>query len=106
MIEEKEVPHGRDKEPETDDPMELVMHSLPGTDPVVMARCIVEEYALLGLGDEEILELFRQPIYQTHGLYRERGESWVRELIQNVLSQAGRLRVSIKHFDPEGGCDG
>jgi hypothetical protein len=106
MIEEKKALHGRDKDPETDDPMELVMHSLPGTDPVVMARCIIEEYAFLGLDDGEILELFRQPIYQTHGLYRECGESWVGELIHNVLSQTGRLRVSIKHFDPTGGSDG
>ncbi len=105
MIEDEKLLHGRDKEPETDDPMELVMHSLVGVDPEVMARCLIEEYALLGLDDQEILELFRQPTYQTHGLYKERGERWVRELIQNVLSQTWRLRVSIKHFDPTGGCD-
>jgi hypothetical protein len=58
------------------------------------------------MDDQELLELFRQPIYQTHALYRERGESWVRELIQSVLSETGRLRVSIKHLDPTGGCNG
>jgi len=92
--------HGRDKEPESDDPMELVMSCIPGGDPVVMARCIIEEYALMGMDEDEILELFRQPIYQTHGLYRERGEPWVRELIQSALSQTARRRVSVKYNDP------
>ena len=95
----KRITHGRDKEPESDDPMELVMNLVPGVDPVLMARCIVEEYGLMGMDEDEILELFRQPIYQTHGLYRERGEPWVRELIQSVLGQTGRLRVSVKYYD-------
>ncbi|MEW5974774.1 MAG: hypothetical protein AB1898_03095 [Acidobacteriota bacterium] len=98
--------HGSEKEPEPDDPMELVMHRLPGADPVRMAKCFIEEYAILGLGHQEILELFKQPIYQTHELYRHHGEDWVRELIDEVLRQTGRFRVSIQYLDPTGGCNG
>ena len=106
MTEEERSMHGRDKEPECDDPMELVMHCVEGSDSVAMAKCIIEEYALIGLEGEEILELFRQPIYQTHALYRQNGEHWVRALIQSVLSQTGRLRISVKHSYPIGGGDG
>jgi len=102
MIENENGMHGREKEPESDDPMELVMHYVEGSDPVTMARCIIEEYALIGLNESEILELFRQPIYQTHALYRQHGELWVQALIQSVLNQTGRLRVSLKHFSQEG----
>lgn len=87
--------HGRDREPEPDDPMELRMVPVPGGDPLFMAACLVEEYARLGLDEEAILALFRQPIYQTHALYRERGEAWVRELIRRVLARTGRMRVSV-----------
>ncbi len=88
---------GGEKEPESDDPMELVMSYLPG-DPEVMARCVIEEYVLMGLTEEELLNLFRQPIYQLHRLYQERGEAWVRSLIQDALDKTGCLRVSVKHF--------
>jgi hypothetical protein len=108
-MKERMIEHGRDKEPESGDPMELVMNSIPAGDPVMLARCVIEEYAMMGMNEEEILELFRQPIYQTHGLHQERGETWVRNLIQEVLGRTGRLRVSVKHFYHDfyhiGGCD-
>ncbi|MFN8006748.1 MAG: hypothetical protein U0V70_06960 [Terriglobia bacterium] len=49
MTEEERSAQGRDKEPESDDPMELIMHCVEGSDPVAMAICIIEEYALMGL---------------------------------------------------------
>jgi hypothetical protein len=104
-MEERMLKHGRDKEPESDDPMELMMSCVPG-DPAMMARCVIEEYTLLGASEEELLNLFRQPGYHLHRLYLERGEDWVRELIRDVLEKTGRLRVSIKHFYHIGGCDG
>ncbi len=102
---EKNVANGHSKDPEADDPMELVLHSIPGGDPAELVRCMIEEYALLGLGEDEILELFRQPVYQIHALYRERGEPWVRELIQSVLREVRPLRVSVTHFHHIGGGD-
>ena len=106
MSKEPKLRHGRDREPEADDPMELRMVPVPGGDPVFMATCLIEEYARLGLDDEAILALFRQPIYQTHALYEERGEAWVRNLIRGVLARTGRLRVSVTVLHHIGGGDG
>ena len=86
---------GRDKRPEPGDPEELVLTSLPGGDPELMATCFVEEYVLLGMGEEEILELFRRPFYGVHALYRERGEVWVRDLVKRVLARTPRMRVTV-----------
>jgi hypothetical protein len=97
---------GRDKEPEADDPMLGVMVSLPGGDPKLMARCIIEEYAMLGLSEEELFKLFSEPYYQTHRVYRAYGEAWVRELIEDVLRRTGRMNVSVMVHHHEGGCDG
>jgi hypothetical protein len=98
--------HGQDKEPELDDPMELVMVPLPGGDPELMATCLIEEYARLGLDEDQILELFRQPFYRIHFLYREKGEPWVRCRIREVLARTGRMRVSVTVLHQIGGCDG
>ena len=89
---------GRDKKPEADDPLELVAIPVPGGDPRVMATCIIEEYAHMGMGEAEILGLFQQPVYQTHALYRERGEAWVRDLIRDVLRRTRRIQVSVTEF--------
>ncbi len=74
-------------------------------DPEAMATCIIEEYARMGMEEKEILELFRQPIYQTHALYLERGEAWICDLIRKVLARTGRMRVSVKVSHHIGGCD-
>jgi len=105
MSKEPNLPHGRDKEPEAGDPMELRMVPIPGGDPVFMVTCLIEEYTRLGLDEEAILALFRQPIYQTHALYRERGATWVRNLIRRVLARTGRLRVSVTVLHHIGGSD-
>ncbi len=89
---------GRNKQPEADDPMELVATPVPGGDPQVMATCLIEEYARMGMGEPEILGLFQQSVYQTHALYLERGEAWVRGLIRDVLRRTGRMRVSVTEF--------
>ncbi len=105
MTEEPKSLHGRVKEPEPNDPVELVMSPVPGGNPEIMATCLIEEYARLGMNEEEILALFSRPIYQTHALYWERGEAWVRNLIRQVMSRSGRMRVSVKCLHHIGGCD-
>ena len=92
--EPRNVP-GRIKPPEEDDPFELVQAWVPGGDPEMMATCLIEEYARLGMGDEEILSLFSRPVYQIHDLYRQWGEARVRNLIHEVISRTGRMRVSV-----------
>ena len=101
----RKFPHGRDKEPEADDPAELVMTAVPAGDPEVMAACLIEEYARLGMDEEEILSLFSQPLYRTHALYREKGDAWIRNLVRNVLARCGRMRVSVTLPPDFGGCD-
>lgn len=105
MSDETKLPHGREKEAEADDPMDLVLNPVPGGDPELMATCLVEEFARLGMGEEEIFGLFSQPHYQTHALYRERGAAWVRRLIRTVLARSGRMRVSVTVLHQIGGCD-
>ena len=105
MNDELDNLHGRDKEPEADDPMELVMVSLPAGDPNLMATCLIEEYARLGMNEEEIFELFHQPVYRIHFLYQEQGEAWVRGRIREVLARTGRMQVSVTVLHHIGGCD-
>jgi hypothetical protein len=105
MTQELKLPLGRDKEPEADDPFELVMTCVPGGDPELMATCVIEEYARMGMGEEEIVALFRDPIYQIHALYLERGEVWLRSLIEKTVARTGRMRLSVTFTDSQGGCD-
>ncbi len=90
--------HGRDKQPEADDPMELLMSAVPGGDPETMATCIIEEYARTGMGEEEILSLFNQPVYRTFAFYQKWGECRVRDLIRKTLGRTGQARVSVQTF--------
>ncbi len=105
MAEKPKAMHGRDKEPEGDDPMEIVANWVPEGDPELMATCLIEEYARMGMEEEEILKLFSQPVYQTHALYLSWGEPTIRRLIRNVLSRTGRMRVSARVLHQIGGCD-
>lgn len=94
-MDQKDVSHGRYKEAERDDPLELVGERIHGGDQELMAICIIEEYARMGMDEEQILELFRQSIYRTHQLYRQWGETRIRGLVRTVLARTGRMRVSV-----------
>ncbi|MCG3201266.1 MAG: hypothetical protein NFCOHLIN_01132 [Gammaproteobacteria bacterium] len=73
------------KQAEPQDPMELVGVALPGGSMHAMATCLVEEYLMLGFNDQQLLSLFRRPCFAaTHGIYRARGEDYVRALIRDV----------------------
>ncbi len=83
------------KEFEHDDPMILMAHEITG-DAGVIARCEIEEFAQLGYGAEEILGLFLDPNHtMMHMILSAIGEEKVRDLIQNVLSELGPLRVTM-----------
>jgi hypothetical protein len=80
-----------DKEFEEDDPYELVaveVPSPPGYDgPAEMARCFVEEFALMGFPPDRILRLFTSRAFAgSHAIYEERGEAFVRGLIDEVFT--------------------
>lgn len=98
VVEKSKPEHGREKQPEADDPMELVLSEVPGGDPEIMATCFIEEYARMGMGEEEILGLFNQPEYRTYALYEKWGESRIRDLIRKTLARTGQTRVSVQVF--------
>jgi len=78
-----------DKEFELEDPFQPVAVSLPtpGYDGLeAMARCFVEEYALMGWPPERIFTLFTVPEFAaSYAVYQDRGPDYVRRLIAAVV---------------------
>jgi hypothetical protein len=82
-----------EKDLEADDPYELVAQRYPaepGTDPdELMARCFIEEYALMGFPREKILALFRSSRFAaTNAVLESRGEQFVNRLLAGVFPSA------------------
>ena len=79
-----------------DDPMEMHAVEVRG-DPEVMLRLLVEEYARMGWGLEDILRLARDAHYPAfHGLHRLYGDVQLRERIAKTLQRCGVTRVSLR----------
>jgi hypothetical protein len=78
---------------EPEDPFERVGVSYP-SDPEVdryTARCIVEEYAMIGFGADDVRDLFTSPNYAAlYSLYRRYGDEFVDESIANVFPVGGK----------------
>lgn len=82
------------KDVEPGDPMELVAVRLPQGDVDHMAECLIEEYMFLGWDERKLMTLFARPFFQTtHRIYREKGEDYVRALIQKVRDKWSQGRV-------------
>lgn len=80
--------HALEKEFEDEDPMALVGMVLPGEPGQLeaMAECLVEEYIHLGWDEARLMTIFQNPIFlATHRIYRQKGEQYVRELIQRTF---------------------
>lgn len=85
---------------EPEDPMNLHGFEVPG-DPEVMLRMLVEEYARMGFGAEEIMRLFRDPFYQAfHGLYQIWGEEGVARRVGAIISKFGVMRTTAHDRAP------
>ncbi len=73
------------REPDPQDPMELVGVRLPvaGQGALAeMAECFAEEFIRLGHGRDNVFELFKNPFYVgPHKAYCELGEERIREMI-------------------------
>ncbi|MFN8454044.1 MAG: hypothetical protein U0401_05105 [Anaerolineae bacterium] len=70
--------------------MELVGMALPGQPGQLeaMAECIVEEYVRLGWDEPRLMSLFTSPMFlATHRIYRQKGEDYVRELVQKTCAK-------------------
>jgi hypothetical protein len=98
---ERMVPkvHPLTRSVEPEDPMELVATSVQG-DSDFLLECLVQEYAWLGCGAEEIVALFHDPAYPALnalvGLY---GEPGLRERVASLVRQTGVLHVSGRVID-------
>ncbi|MFQ5847273.1 MAG: hypothetical protein ACE5IQ_06295 [Candidatus Methylomirabilales bacterium] len=70
---------------EDDDPMQLTGMALPGGDMQEAAEAFVEEFVRMGLQDEPLLDLFKNPFYRaTHRIYKAKGEAYVKSLIERI----------------------
>ncbi|MFQ5947676.1 MAG: hypothetical protein ACE5KX_02285 [Acidimicrobiia bacterium] len=87
-------PAGMEKGFEADDPFELVGVRYPlesGTDEDrEVARCFIEEYALMGWSAERIRRLFTSPRYTgPYSIRHRQGDEFIDGLIAEVFGSGG-----------------
>lgn len=93
--------HPATREVEPDDPMNLHGVEVDG-DPEIMLRMLVEEYARMGCGLEELMDLCRQPFYVGfHGLLQFYGETELTRRVNGILSRCGVFRVATREATPQ-----
>lgn len=96
----------KDKSYEPEDPFTFTAMGYPVEDQEeadrAMARCFIEEFALMGWPAERVRRLFRSGFFAgTHGIFERRGEAFVDALVAETFEEplgggdettAGRLR--------------
>ena len=93
--------HPASREILPDDPLDLTGVEVDG-DPQLMLRLLVEEYARMGWGVDEIMRLAADPFYVGfHGLLRAFGEERLRDEITSILARCGVVRVKTIEVTPE-----
>ena len=73
-----------------EDPFELVGTVVPGQPGALeaMAEALVEEFVRMGWSERRLMTLFTQPNFlATHRIYSQKGEAYVRSLIQRTRSR-------------------
>ncbi len=80
-----------EKQFESDDPFEFVAVRYPVSSErnhdFQMARCFIEEYALMGWPGSQIRTLFETPLYAgPHAIFQKWGSKVVDELIREIFS--------------------
>ena len=77
------------KNPEPDDPMELMGVMLPAPDETSlreMAVCFVEEFLRDGWSDEQLRAMFKNPFYRgPYLVWQQKGDAYVEAVIREVL---------------------
>jgi hypothetical protein len=92
-------PLSRTVEPE--DPMELMAESVPG-DPDIMLACVMQEFAWVGCGADELLGMFRSPGYPVlNQLLDYFGEAEVRRRLTTLLDGSGVFQVRETIAEPD-----
>ena len=88
-----------EKEIESDDPYEFVAMRYtaePGTDPdAVMARCFIEEYALMGMPRKHIMRMFESAKFTgTNSILERRGAAFIGAISDDIY---GRTATEDSH---------
>jgi hypothetical protein len=87
--------HPAAREMLVDDPLSLHGFEVEG-DVELMLRMLVEEYARLGWGTDDIMRVSTDPFYVAfHGLIRRYGEAGLRSRVEAVLRRVGVTRVRV-----------
>lgn len=93
--------HPASREMLPDDPLDMTGVEVDG-DPQLMLRLLVEEYARMGWGVDEIMRLAADPFYVGfHGLLRAFGERRLRHEIATILARCGVVRVKTVEVPPK-----
>ncbi|MGZ5306397.1 MAG: hypothetical protein ACXWEG_06665 [Actinomycetota bacterium] len=82
----------RDKSYEPEDPFAFTAMGYPVEDQEeadrAMARCFIEEFALMGWPAERVRRLFRSAFFAgTHGIFERQGGSFVDALVAETFEQ-------------------
>lgn len=92
--------HPASREILPNDPMEMQAFELPG-DPELMLRILVEEYARIGWGTEDIVSLSRDPNYTAfYALRQGLGEDELRRRVSRIVARCGVIRISAQETEP------
>ncbi len=93
--------HPATREVLPDDPMQMHGNEVPG-DPQLMLQLLVEEYARMGWGVDAVMELAKDPNYQSfHGLYLLFGEEGLCQRVSEIISRCGVFRVKTEEAPTE-----
>lgn len=88
MSQNHNAQHGRDKDYEQDDPMELRAVAMPGGDDEMQAKAFIEEFLFMGMSKSELIEVFKNPFYAgAYRLYEKFGEEKIVSIINNYIEQ-------------------
>jgi hypothetical protein len=85
--------HPASREILPDDPMEMQGFEIPGN-PQLMLQLLVEEYARIGMGVDQIVQLAHDPNYTAfYGLRRSLGNEEFDRRVRAIVLRCGVMRV-------------
>jgi hypothetical protein len=90
-------------DPDPQDPMMFVGVEVPASREaqVEMAWAIAEEFARMGYGERQILDLFRRPFFAgAHRTYRDLGGEAVEAIVRETVGAWGRMRLVDRDAAP------
>jgi hypothetical protein len=88
MSRNQNIQHGKEKDFEHDDPMELRAVAMPGGSEEAQARAFIEEFLFLGTTKSELIEIFKNPFYSgAFLLYEKFGEEKIVSLIDEYFTK-------------------